>query len=218
MSAPQQHDEDSTTLASISPAFTPSDSPESAAVKAILGSLSLIEHVEGGYFAVTDVSNTKIPSPYPATPLSQRTIDLVNGLPEDFDYALRRLSTTIFYYLTPNRPQGSFHRNRSRIIHSLHRGRGRYVLIHPDGRIESFIVGPNIERGEKLQWVVEGGVWKASFLLPDNDNQSDSDGLLISETVVPGFEYADHEFLSQERLVEILPESKVDVVKWLVKH
>ncbi|QYS94953.1 Cupin_5 domain-containing protein [Trichoderma simmonsii] len=218
MSASQQHDEESKTLASIVPTFTPSESSESAAVKSIISSLSLIEHVEGGYFAVTDVSNTKIPSPYPATPLSQRTIDLVNGLPDDFDYALRRLSTTIFYYLTPNRPQGSFHRNRSRIIHSLHRGRGRYVLIHPDGRIESFVVGPNIERGEKLQWVVEGGVFKASFLLPDTDGQSGSDGLLISETVVPGFEYADHEFLSHERLVEVLPEAKAKAVEWLVKH
>ncbi|KAJ4863746.1 cupin superfamily (DUF985) domain-containing protein [Trichoderma breve] len=201
MSASQQHDEESKTLSSIVPTFTPSESSESAAVKSIISSLSLIEHVEGGYFTVTD-----------------RTIDLVNGLPEDFDYALRRLSTTIFYYLTPNRPQGSFHRNRSRIIHSLHRGRGRYVLIHPDGRIESFVVGPNIERGEKLQWVVEGGVFKASFLLPDIDGQSGSDGLLISETVVPGFEYADHEFLSHERLVEVLPEAKAKALEWLVKH
>ncbi|KAL7942102.1 RmlC-like cupin domain-containing protein [Trichoderma barbatum] len=209
---------DSTTLASITPTFTPSTSPESAAVNSTISSLSLLEHVEGGYYAVTDVSDTKIPSPYPSTPLSQHTIDLVNGLPADFDYALRRLSTTIFYYLTPNRPQGSFHRNRSRIIHSLHRGRGRYVLIHPDGRIESFIVGNNVERGEKLQWVVEGGAWKASFLLPDTDGQSSSEGLLISETVVPGFEYADHEFLSRERLVEILPEDKVKALEWLVKH
>ncbi|RFU76476.1 hypothetical protein TARUN_5759 [Trichoderma arundinaceum] len=219
MSDSQSNDEVSNTIKLINPTFTPSSSSdESAAVKSTLKSLSLIEHVEGGYFAVTDVSNTTIPSPYPSTPLSQRTIDLVDGLPADFDYSLRRLSTTIFYYLTPNRPQGSFHRNRSRIIHTLHRGRGRYVLIHPDGRIESFVVGNNIERGEKLQWVVEGEVWKASFLLADNDGQSSSDGLLISETVVPGFEYADHEFLSRERLVEILPDTKAKALEWLVKH
>ncbi|EHK45081.1 uncharacterized protein TrAtP1_003300 [Trichoderma atroviride] len=212
--------DEANTLKLITPTFTPSSSSttESAGVTSIIKSLSLIEHVEGGYFAVTDVSNTFVPSPYPETPLSQRTIDLVNGLPADYDASKRRLSTTIFYYLTPNRPMGSFHRNRSRIIHSLHRGRGRYVLIHPDGRIESFIVGHNVERGEKLQWVVEGGVWKASFLLADGDGQSNSDGLLISETVVPGFEYADHEFLSQERLVEVLPDSKAKALQWLVKH
>jgi predicted cupin superfamily sugar epimerase len=219
MSNSQLNDDESSTLKLITPIFTPSSSSsESAAVDSTIKSLSLIEHVEGGYFAVTDVSNTFIPSPYPSTPLSQRTIDLAGGLPADFDPSLRRLSTTIFYYLTPNRPQGSFHRNRSRIIHSLHRGRGRYVLIHPDGRVESFAVGHNVERGEKLQWVVEGGVWKASFLLADDDGQSSSEGLLISETVVPGFEYADHEFLSRERLVEVLPDTKAKALEWLVKH
>lgn len=218
--ANMSNSDDSNTLKLITPTFTPSStsSTESAGVASIIKSLSLIEHVEGGYFAVTDVSDTFIPSPYPEEPLSQRTIDLVNGLPADYDPSKRRLSTTIFYYLTPNRPMGSFHRNRSRIIHSLHRGRGRYVLIHPDGRIESFVVGHNVERGEKLQWIVEGGAWKASFLLADDDGQSNSDGLLISETVVPGFEYADHEFLSQERLVEILPETKAKALQWLVKH
>ncbi|KAL7923592.1 RmlC-like cupin domain-containing protein [Trichoderma austrokoningii] len=210
--------DETNTLSLITPTFTPSSSTESAGVTSIIKSLSLIEHVEGGYFAVTDVSNTFIPSPYPETPLSQRTIDLVDGLPADYDPSKRRLSTTIFYYLTPNRPMGSFHRNRSRIIHSLHRGRGRYVLIHPGGRIESFVVGPNVERGEKLQWVVEGGVWKASFLLADEDGQSNSDGLLISETVVPGFEYADHEFLSQDRLVEVVPGTEAKALQWLVKH
>lgn len=215
---------DALNLKLITPTFTPpSSSPpsaESAGVTSIIKSLSLIEHVEGGYFAVTDVSNTFTPSPYPETPLSQRTIDLVDGLPADYDSSKRRFSTTIFYYLTPNRPMGSFHRNRSRIIHSLHRGRGRYVLIHPDGRVESFVVGHNFERGEKLQWVVEGGVWKASFLLADDDDdgQSTSDGLLISETVVPGFEYADHEFLSQEGLDQVVPETKAKALQWLVKH
>ncbi|KAL6907002.1 RmlC-like cupin domain-containing protein [Trichoderma evansii] len=212
--------DESTTLKLITPTFKPSSSSsaESERVTSIIKSLSLIEHVEGGYFAVTDVSNTFIPSPYPETPLSQRTIDLVNGLPADYAPSKRRLSTTIFYYLTPNRPMGSFHRNRSRIIHTLHRGRGRYVVIHTDGRIESFVVGPNVEYGEKLQWIVEGGAWKASFLLADDDGQSNSDGLLISETVTPGFEYADHEFLSQERLVEILPDEKAKALQWLVKH
>lgn len=66
--------------------------------------------------------------------------------------------------------------------------------------------------------MVEGGSWKASFLLPDVEGETSSDGLLISETVVPGFEYADHEFLSRERLSEILPEEKAKALEWLVKH
>ncbi|UNI20614.1 hypothetical protein JDV02_006684 [Purpureocillium takamizusanense] len=201
---------------------TQDGSSESPQVQATIKALSLIPHMEGGYFAVTDVSSMKMPSPYPAEPLSERTIALAGGLPADYDPALRRLSTTIFYYLTPTRPTGSFHRNRSRIIHTWHRGRGRYVLIHPDGRIETFVVGPDVEKGEKLQWIVEGGVWKASHLV-DHDGQgrgeaTDGEGLLITETVVPGFEYADHEFLSQEKLQQILPENRAKELGWLVKH
>ncbi|KAK5987192.1 hypothetical protein PT974_11313 [Cladobotryum mycophilum] len=215
----QEHNE----LDSIRPIFkassSSSSSPESPRIQSTIKALSLIPHIEGGYYAVTDISTVMVPSPYPPTPLSQGTVDIVGGLQPDFDYYLRRLSTTIFYFLTPTRPQGSFHRNRSRIMHTLHRGRGRYVLIHPDGRVESFIVGNNIKGGEKLQWVVEGGVWKASYLLDAGDGKAgENEGLLISETVVPGFEYADHEFLSRERCEEILPKETAKQLEWLVKH
>ena len=40
---------------------------------------------------------------------------------------------------------------------------------------------PNVHSGEKLQWMVEGGKYKASFLLPDIDGTTESGGLLISE-------------------------------------
>lgn len=37
--------------------------------------------------------------------------------------------------------------------------------------------------------------------MPDEDGEGASrEGLLITETVVPGFEYSDHEFLGRERL------------------
>lgn len=48
-------------------------------------------------------------------------------------------------------------------------------------RIETFIVGPNIQNGEKSQWVVEGGKFKGCFLLPDSQDGTESEGLLISE-------------------------------------
>jgi predicted cupin superfamily sugar epimerase len=46
------------------------------------------------------------------------------------------------------------------VVHMLHKGSGRYVMIHAnepmkEKRIETFIVGADIERGEKLQWIVE---------------------------------------------------------------
>jgi len=73
-------------------------------------------------------------------------------------------------------------------MHTLHRGRGRYIVIHADekhgeekARIETFVVGHDINKGERLQWMVEGGKYKASFLLPDHGDDMESEGLLISE-------------------------------------
>jgi len=53
-------------------------------------------------------------------------------------------------------------------------------------RIESFTVRHDVAKSEKLQWIVEGGKFKASFLLPDPDEEESKAGCLISETVIPG--------------------------------
>ena len=73
-------------------------------------------------------------------------------------------------------------------MHTLHQGRGRYVIIHgedkgkgEEARVETFVVGHDILGGERVQWVVEGGKYKSSFLMPDEEGGSESGGLLISE-------------------------------------
>lgn len=53
-------------------------------------------------------------------------------------------------------------------------------MINEDGRVESFVVGHGVERGEKCMWIVDGGVWRASFLEEDTNGGSDG-GLLITE-------------------------------------
>lgn len=117
-------------------------------------------------------------------------------------------------------------------MHTLHRGRGRYVVIHADEddvsdpsfpstgkRIETFVVGPRVDRGEKLQWIVEGGKYKASFLLPDDDGEgATSEGLLISETVVPGFEYCDHDFLTPQGLADMVAPEHLPALSGLVRN
>ena len=121
-------------------------------------------------------------------------------------------------------------------------------MVHPDGRVETYIVGLNVVGGERVQWIVEGGVWKASYLLGDGDGDGDgideergnggekvngghgqngvertketppgSGGLLISETVVPGFEYCDHEFLRLAQLRELVGEEKSNELAWLCR-
>ena len=84
-------------------------------------------------------------------------------------------------------------------------------------RIETFVVGPNVLEGEKVQWIVDGGQYKASYLLPDEESRSGSDGLLISETVVPGFEWADHDFMSMERLEALVTPEQKEELEWMIK-
>lgn len=144
----------------------------SVKLQKLIDDLHLLKHPEGGYYSETDRS------PYTTT---------------NKDGATRNYSTLIYYLLSPNSPRGRMHYNENRIIHTLHRGRGQYVLAYPDGRVHSFKVGYDFANGEVAQWVVPGGVYKASFCLENDDLD---DGLLISEVVVPGFDFADHHFFS----------------------
>jgi len=163
----------------------------------------------------------------------------------------RAASTSIHYLLTPSTPLGAFHRNRGRTVHTLHKGRARYVIIHADevaspsrpggynpastsstddagsekdfwtggkARVETFVVGQDVLAGEELQWIVEGGKYKASFLLEDGAGELGSTGCLISETVVPGFEYEDHDFLKRERAEVLLTKEQLEEMGWMVRR
>lgn len=194
--------------------------------------LSLIPHPEGGYFAETDRDKTKVPNPFHGSALLPNASAKPPGTDSSSKYDTseeRNASTTIHYLLDTESPMGIFHRNKGRTVHTLHRGRGIYVLIHAKevqsnsntsrgkARIEIFTVGPDIVAGEKLQWIVEGGIFKASFLLPDIDCEESRGGLLISETVVPGFEFADHDFLTLEGMRELLSEEDFEMLSWLLR-
>ncbi|KAF2680787.1 hypothetical protein K458DRAFT_310852 [Lentithecium fluviatile CBS 122367] len=190
-----------------------SEEPEPS--KKLIEKLGLHKHIEGGYFVELDRHPLTVPNPFPPTPgpPNQTTAKPWSG-----DDSIRNASTSIFYYLSKGRPQGCFHRNKGRTVHTLVSGRGRYVLIHADAggekkRVETFVVGKDAERGERMVWVVEGGKYKASFLL----ESSEGEGLLISETVVPGFEYSDHDFLTRQRFGELVTEEQARELGWLVR-
>ncbi|KAK3051810.1 hypothetical protein LTR09_007110 [Extremus antarcticus] len=207
-------------LAPLTPSFSPTTPhPESSTTQSILQHLNLQPHPEGGYFVETDRDPLRVPNTFAPNP-SSKSVET------------RSASTTIFYYLTPTSPLGHFHRNKARTVHTLHKGRGRYVLIHADevkggydewtnlagkARVETFVVGQDVQAGERLQWVVEGGKYKASFLLPDEKDGESSDGLLISETVVPGFEFEDHDFLEQERFETLVTPEQAKEMEWMVR-
>ncbi|OKL56154.1 hypothetical protein UA08_08473 [Talaromyces atroroseus] len=212
---------------------------EPPAVQETIDFLGLQAHIEGGYYVETDRDPLNVANPFinnkdPGTSYAVSEADVTSAirLSAGQDHSTRAASTTIYYYITPGSPLGCFHRNRGRTVHTLHRGRGIYVLIHADevlrgdraaennkARIETFVVGHDIAHGERLQWIVEGGKFKASFLLPDTESRDrQSEGLLISETVVPGFEFADHDFMRSETLDELLKPEEVEELKWLLRE
>lgn len=153
--------------------------PETPQTTALIETLNLQPHPEGGYFAETDRDAQRVPNPF--LHASDSAASPAGPVPRPGADAVRHASTTIYYLLTPASSYGTFHRNKGRTVHTLHRGRGRYVILHADeearpARLETFVVGQDVERGERLQWIVEGGKYKASFLLDGGEGV-----LLISE-------------------------------------
>ncbi|KAF2650554.1 hypothetical protein K491DRAFT_608576, partial [Lophiostoma macrostomum CBS 122681] len=228
-----------TMSSSISPTLLPPKTPsETPATEILIQSLGLQKHIEGGYFAEIDrnpliisnpflapTSHNLLPTPPNETTTSKAEEELEEG--RTANDAIRNASTSIFYMLTPTNPMGHFHRNKGRTVHTLISGRGRYVLIHADEpgevkRVETFAVGHDVAKGEKCVWVVEGGKYKASFVTKakrgDGEEEGEGERLLISETVVPGFEYSDHDFLTRGRFEELLGVEERRELGWLVRR
>lgn len=156
----------------------------------LIESLGLDGHVEGGFYRRT----------YEATDKARMTVD-----------GTERFSmTSIYYLLTAGGPVGHFHRNRSDIVHYFHLGDPiEYVLIHPDGELETVVMGPDPRRGHRLQLTVSGGIWKASRLTKP-EAQSHGYGL-ISEAVSPGFDYSDMTLGITSQMLQDFPQHRGEI-------
>jgi len=131
--------------------------------------------LEGGYFRRT------YESPYSHSQLPFATTP-------------RCLMTSIFYMLTDDNPIGYLHVNQADIMHYFHSGSAlTYLIVPPDGQLQTVTMGQNATAGEQLQLLVKGGDWKASFLASGEFG-------LISEAVSPGFEYADTALVTQQQV------------------
>lgn len=161
------------------PLLGENDVPQQPDLETVIRELGLQAHVEGGYF--------------------RRTFQADHRPRIDQGEGERFTMTSIFYLLTEAAPIGHWHLNKSDIIHYYHLGSPvHYYLIHPDGRLETAVLGPDLASGQQLQLVVRGGIWKASHL------PSGQYGL-ISEAVSPGFEYADMTLGERDVLLSRFP-------------
>jgi predicted cupin superfamily sugar epimerase len=146
----------------------------------IIRLLDLEHHFEGGYFRQT----------YKA--VQRARIDTAAGE--------RTTLSTIYYMLTDDSRIDHFHTKSSDGIEYFHLGQPlTYHLIHPDGRYERVVVGPDILQGQQLQLVVQGGTWKAAELVA-------GDYGLVSEAVAPGWEMEDMVTPSRAELLTLFPQ------------
>jgi predicted cupin superfamily sugar epimerase len=98
----------------------------------------------------------------------------------------------------------------TKTYHVLHQGRAEYTLIHPPTaggppKIERVVMGTDTKAGELRQLLVGTGVWKMSQI-PEADLRSrgkEEVGCLITEVVVPGFAWEDHQYLTLNGLKEL---------------
>ena len=157
----------------------------------LLKALQLEPHVEGGYF--------------------RRTFQADHREQLGTEHGQRYTLTAIYYLLTRESPIGHWNLNRSDILHFFHRGAPiTYYLIHPDGSLETVVMGSDPSKGEQLQLAVKGGTWKASYL-------GEGDYALISEAVAPGFDYADMALGRQQDLLARFPQHP-DLIKQFTRE
>ena len=121
----------------------------------------------------------------------------------------RKTLSSIYYMLTDDSPIGYFHKNKSDITHYFHSGSAiTYLIIHPDGQLETRILGNNLSKGQIPQLTVKGGYWKASEL-------TDGEYGLLSEAVSPGFEYEDMALADIDVIREQFPKLFIGVEKYI---
>ena len=156
---------------------------ENTAAASIIQTLELEPHIEGGYFRRTYESHHR-------------------SLTASGD---RALASSIYYLLTEQHRIGQWHRNCSDIMHYFNLGSAlTYYLISPSGELEKHVLSNDLSLG-KPQLLVPGGFWKATHL-------ASGDYGLLSEAVVPGFNFDDMELGSEVNLQSIFPKHR-DIIK-----
>jgi predicted cupin superfamily sugar epimerase len=127
--------------------------------------LDLLPHPEGGWFRETWRTSVQVQ---------------VHG-------GERPTATGIYFLLGPDE-ESMWHSVRSDEVWLWHRGGPLELTLGGDGdrpgRIETVVVGPEVEDGQRPQALVPAGVWQAAR--PASDQE-----VLVSCVVSPGFDYSD---------------------------
>lgn len=81
------------------------------------------------------------------------------------------------------------------------------ILLYPDGSDVEIIMGSDIVKGQKVQFIVPANVWQAGFLLPGGRYG------LFGCTMAPGFTGSFFEAGVENELIERYPRRREDIVR-----
>ena len=124
------------------------------------------------------------------------------GLPAR--YTGSRPHGSAIYYLLRAEMFSALHRLQSDEIYHFYLGQPvEMLLLHPDGRDETLILGPDIEAGQRVQVVVPRGVWQGSRLAHPTTPEGFA---LLGTTMAPAYDQADFELGRRESLLAAYPQ------------
>ena len=164
-----------------------------ASKEEVIAALRLVRHPEGGFFRETYRSGAEPMASKGRTDAAGALVATDRAPPE------RNAMTSIYYMVPRDAPRQSLVCNASAHMHYWHGGAAlRYRLVHPCGRVETAVLGPDVVAGHVPQLLVAGGVYKCAELDPGAEYG------LIGESVAPGFDYRDFTFVSAAMVRERL--------------
>ena len=144
----------------------------------LIAHIGLQPHPEGGFYRE-----------YLRAP--EQVIHPLHGQP-------RAAVTGIWFYLPADTFSALHVVASTEIWHHLQGGAVELHLIHPDGRYELVLLGPD-DDAHTSQYAVPPGVWQAS--VPRGPT-----GALCGCTVAPGFDFADFQMPPRDALLKLFPQ------------
>jgi len=121
----------------------------------------------------------------------------------------RSLSTAIYYMITPGSFSALHKLKQDEVYHFYMGDSAEMLLLNPNGKAETIILGPDLSRGEKLQVVVPAGTWQGVRLREQSESWS-----LMGTTVSPGFEFSDCELGDRASLQNKFPTAKALIARF----
>ncbi|MCS7012755.1 MAG: cupin domain-containing protein [Chloroherpetonaceae bacterium] len=152
----------------------------------LIAALGLQAHPEGGFFREVYRSQEMIAH---------------TALPARFSG--ERCFGTSIYFLLRSDDFSAFHRIQSDEIWHFYDGSPLALyMLHQDGTLQTVVLGRAIEDGQVFQATVPAQCWFAAKV-----TQPDSFAL-TGCTVAPGFDFADFELASRQKLIEAYPQHR----------